>query len=259
MSNGNTTPTPDSDPNEENGSRAPRPKNFAGILLIALVILVVFMVVRNHYQEPTEKTFPQFYEYLATGKVKSIKAEREVIRAELKKSDKKGPNKEIKISSNQKLFADRFNDIESLHRLGNEAAKKSDEDVDTMLLQLERAAREPLGADGRSGLDRLDFAVHRRYSIRTEEQEYLLVQMTQPIGTSIPGQLGGADDPGRGQEAWLFSPRKIDDPDAPRLVYNISLNRLLGADEYPACQRSFGAADDRQDNDGNRYRGRRRD
>ncbi|MFT7619904.1 MAG: cell division protease FtsH [Planctomycetota bacterium] len=220
MSNGNTPPPSDPGKNDnKDGGQPPRPKNFAGVLLIGLVLLIVWMVVKSNFQEPLELTSPELLEYLAKGQVEELKIEQNAIIVQLKKAPKNSQTKKATVvvpSQVSSEWADRLTELQSL---GTKAARNA-ELADDKLLQLATAADKP------GGIAALDFAVHRRYVLNFKDTDYLLVRMTEPPVASEDSVTGSRVDNERGQQVYLFQPKTFPTGDS-KLPVRIGFNRLL--------------------------------
>ncbi len=220
MSNGNTPPPREPGNNgNQDGAQPPRPKNFAGVLLIGLVLLIVWMVVRSNFQEPKNVSSPELFAYLAQGKVKEMRIEQTAVQVDLKKAPKDSKSKTVRVVVPTQVSSEWANRLTELQSLGVKAARNADL-ADEQLLRLYEAAAKP------GGIAALDFAVHRRYILSFDDVDHLLVRMTEPTSTDKADGAGSRTDSARGQQVYLFTPKTIATNDS-RVPVRISFNRLL--------------------------------
>ena len=138
MSNGNMTPQEPkkSDEGDDFRGRPPRPRNFAGVALIILVLVIVWLVIQNQVSEPDKIKLPQLVEHLAKGNVAKITVEKNVIEAELEKKDPKVKSKKVRVVMPEDTIIGMAAEFEYLNELGQKAAAKNDKETEAFCTML---------------------------------------------------------------------------------------------------------------------------
>lgn len=210
-------------PEGPNGPDRPqgRPRNLSGFLLILLVLFIVYLVVQNQWGESNRITYPRLVELLAKGKVEKIDVERNKLQVVIQGESGrfKGPTV-YRLALPQDFINAQLEELEELGNLGHAAASHSQVDTDRVLGLLERAKAKPAATEAP--------LVTRRFILRMDGTDALLVQMGEPPITEGMGERGGPDDVGHtgSLNAYLFKPTVLKDPDGGK-EYSLTFNRLL--------------------------------